>query len=439
MASTLLIILFVIAAMILATAKFKIHPFFALLTAGLAIGFGTGMAPTAVLAALQKGFGDLMGQIGVVVVLGSILGVALEQSGAALRLADAVLGLLGSNRPVLAMSVIGGLVGIPVFCDSGFIILSGLKKAVATRTGTAKGSLTLALASGLYATHTLVPPTPGPIAAAGNLGASMHLGLVMLLGLVVAIPTTGIAYWWALRRGPAMEIAAVDHPPIIEKNTVPLFKALLPLGLPIVLIALGSIVNILQWKSPIATALAFAGQPLIGLFIGTLLAFLLFPDSGQATWAEKGIKLAGPILIITGAGGALGGVLKATPFADGLKNALEGYPDSGGFFLVLAFIIAAFLKTMQGSSTSALVITTAMLAPLLPAAGFDSGLELALVVLATGAGAMTVSHANDSYFWVVTQFSGISVRDAYRSYTTMTGLQGLAAICTVLLLYFLCC
>jgi GntP family gluconate:H+ symporter len=395
----------------------------------------TGIPLAGILIAIQTGFGDLMSYIGLIVVLGSILGVALEQSGAALRLADGVLALAGQKRPILAMSIIGTVIGIPVFCDSGFIILSGLKNAVAKKSEATRGALALALASGLYTAHTLIPPTPGPIAAAGNLGAADHIGLIMLLGFFITIPTVAVAYGWAKLRGENIATTLPDLEPTTDSEHPALWRAIIPIGIPILLIALASVARLLPLENKPISVLYFIGQPVIALLIGVGLAFALFPKKKQIDWVESGIKLAGPILIITGAGGALGGILKATSLADDIKTLLDNSADSGLIILLLAFVIAALLKTMQGSSTSALVITSSILAPLLPALGFDSGIELALAVLAIGAGAMTVSHANDSYFWVVSQFSGISMRDAYRNYTTMTGLQGVAAILTILLLY----
>ncbi|MDX1667602.1 MAG: hypothetical protein R3350_10245, partial [Saprospiraceae bacterium] len=143
------------------------------------------------------------------------------------------------------------------------------------------------------------------------------------------------------------------------------------------------------------------------------------------------------ILVITGAGGAFGGVLRATPIAELVSEWVEGGQYSGSVFLIIAFLIAALLKTSQGSSTNALVITSSLLAPLVTVMGFDTPFELGLVVMAIGGGAMTVSHANDSYFWVVSQFSGIKMRDAYRSFSLLTGLQGLTVLGTTLLIYFL--
>lgn len=432
-----LIISLVIIGLVIASSRYKVHPFVLLLLASFAVGGATGMPLAEIAGIVQKGFGDLIGYIGLVVVLGSILGVALEKSGAALRLADAVLGRIGKNRPTLGMSFIGALVGIPVFCDSGFIILSGLNHALATKSGTSKAALTLALASGLYTTHTLVPPTPGPIAAAGNLGAADYIGWVMLLGLVVSIPVIAISYWWAATRGRSIVIENTIESSLSDTILPSLWRSLLPIVLPIFLIGVASMMQILQWDKGVVHFMKFIGQPLVALSIGAGLAFWLLPSPDKSKWIGEGITLSGPILIITGAGGAFGAVLKATPLAEGIQHVAQNGFTSGGLFLLIAFGIAALFKTMQGSSTSALVVTSAMLAPLLPVVGFDLPIEMVLAVLATGAGAMTVSHANDSYFWVVSQFSGLSVKDAYRSYTVMTGLQGLAALGTVLLLYYL--
>lgn len=423
--------------LIVASSRFKIHPFILLLLASFTVGIATGMPILKMVETIQKGFGDLIGYIGLVVVLGSILGVALEKSGAALRLADAVLNGLGKKRPTLGMSFIGALVGIPVFCDSGFIILSGLNNALAAKSGTSKATLTLALASGLYTTHTLVPPTPGPIAAAGNLGASDYIGLVMLLGFVISIPVIAVAYGWALVRGRNIAIASTTEILPSDAPLPTLWRALLPIILPVLLIGVASIVQLLKWENPVAMLIKFIGQPLLALSIGVGLAFWLLQGKEKAKWIGEGILLSGPILIITGAGGAFGAVLKATPLADNVQGFAQSGFASGVVLLLVAFAIAALFKTMQGSSTSALVIASSMVAPLLPALGFDTPLELVLTVLAIGAGAMTVSHANDSYFWVVSQFSGLSVKDAYRSYTIMTGLQGLTALVMVVLLYFL--
>lgn len=428
-----------IAFIVLASAVWKWHPLLALFTATVGLGIIVGMPLPALVQAINQGFGSLLGYIGLIVVFGSIIGIILERSGAAMRIAELILQLLGEKRPALAMTLIGATVSIPVFCDSGFIILAGLNKALARRTGAKQASLALALAAGLYTTHTLVPPTPGPIAAAGNIGAANYLGIIMLTGFFVSIPTLLIAWWFAKRRGALIDIPMEEIDPAAQDQALPsTFKSITPILLPILLIAAGSVVQVLQLDDGWTDYVLFLGNPLIALFIGMLAAFRLFPswDKTYLTdWVGQGIQLAGPILIITGAGGAFGGVLKATPIAALVESWVQGGQFSGLGFLIITFLIAALLKTSQGSSTNALVITSSMLAPLMGTMGFDTPFELALVVMALGGGAMTVSHANDSYFWVVSQFSGISMKDAYRSFSLMTALQGLVVLGMTVLLY----
>ncbi|RMF03776.1 MAG: GntP family permease [Bacteroidetes bacterium] len=435
----LLLIAVAIAFIVLASARWHWHPFLALLTATLGLGLVVGLAPMQVIEAINQGFGGVLGYIGLIVVLGSMIGLILEKSGAALRIAQLILRLLGPKRPALAMAIIGAIVSIPVFCDSGFIILSGLNQALAKQTGKKRATLALALAAGLYTTHTLVPPTPGPIAAAGNLGATAHLGLIMLLGGALAIPTLLIAWWFARRTGAQIEVEELAST-IAEQAALPsTLRALLPIVLPIVLIALAASLGFVGYAGPGAIWIAFLGHPLLALFLGLLAALALLPSWSSeylSGWLAEGIALAGPILVITGAGGAFGGVLKATPLAALIESWLAGGQFAGGFFLLIAFLLAALLKTAQGSSTNALVITSSMLAPLLAAVGFTEPVELALIVMALGGGAMTVSHANDSYFWVVTRFSGIPLGAAYRSYTLMTGLQGITVLVGTLLVYW---
>jgi GntP family gluconate:H+ symporter len=435
----LLVILLAVAFVVVASSKLKLHPFLALLLASLGTGLAAGLPLQDLIAAINGGFGGLMGYIGLVVVIGSMIGTVLEKSGAAMRIATLILRLVGNKRPALAMSIIGATVSIPVFCDSGFIILSGLNSALSRKTGAKKASLALALAAGLYTTHTLVPPTPGPIAAAGNLGASAHLGIIMLVGLLVSVPTIALAYFVAVKKGAGIAAQELDIVQAEPSALPPAIRSLAPVLVPILLIATATGVNFAKMEGWAADWLLFLGHPLMALLVGLLLSFSLFKKwDGEhlGDWLGEGVKLAGPILVVTGAGGAFGGVLKATPLADLVASWVAGGSFSGGAFLLVAFLIAALLKTSQGSSTNALVITSSMLAPLVGTMGFATPFELALVVMAIGGGAMTLSHANDSYFWVVAQFSGISLKDAYRGFSVLTGLQGLVVLATTLLLYF---
>ncbi|MCP9237091.1 GntP family permease [Lewinella sp. JB7] len=431
--SLLFAILLAIVFIIVASARWGWHPFFCLLLATLGLGLGIGLPPTGVLDRIREGFGGLLASVGLLIVLGSIIGVALERSGAAHRIADLLLG--SGSRPGLRLATLGAVVSVPVFCDSGYIILAGLLPALAARSGKPVAVLALSLAGGLYLTHTLMPPTPGPLAAAANLGADGALGTIMLLAAIVCLPTLLVIWQGAARLGATVEAV----PPVSEREApsdrLPSASAsLLPLLLPVLLIALGSLLRMVtDGDYPL---LFFLFDPTVALLLGCGLALRLPHTDRRLDWIADALSLAGPILIITGLGGAFGAVLKASTLATDIASWMEGEAVSGSALLLLGFGIAALLKTAQGSSTGALVIASSVLFPLLPLAGFANDLELALMTLAIGAGAMTVSHANDSYFWVVTRFAGIEVGDAYRSYTVLTGVMGVTSFLTVLVVYW---
>lgn len=361
-----LIILLGVGFIVFATAKLNLHPFLSLLFAAFLVGLLAGLPFNDVVDAVNNGFGGLMGYIGIVIVAGTIIGTILERSGAALRMAEVVLRVVGEKRPQLAMSLIGAIVSIPVFCDSGYVILSSLKKALAKRAKVALASMAVALATGLYATHTLVPPTPGPIAAAGNIGASDYLGTIILIGLIVSIPTILVGYIWAVKVASKIKIeedegaSSLDYDEIVKGfGELPsTFKSFAPILLPIVLIGLGSVIKFFGWTGIFADILLFLGAPVVALLVGVLASFPLMPKLNEETltgWVGDGIKDASTILLITGAGGAFGAVIKATPVADLIKGIADGGLLNGALVLLIPFIIAAALKTAQGSSTAALL------------------------------------------------------------------------------------
>ncbi|MCH1928958.1 GntP family permease [Shewanella sp. A25] len=443
-----LILIGVIAFIVIATSKFKLHPFLTLILAAFIAAFAYGLPSGDIAKTITTGFGNILGYIGLVIVLGTIIGIILEKSGAAITMADVVIKVLGKRFPTLTMSIIGYLVSIPVFCDSGFVILNSLKQSMANRMKVSSVSMSVALATGLYATHTFVPPTPGPIAAAGNLGLESNLGLVIGVGLFVAAIAAIAGMLWANRfakvepdgEGAEELTAQVNDFEALKQSygTLPSpFKAFAPIFVPILLICLGSIANFPSaplGKEGLFTALVFLGQPVNALLIGLFLSLLLLKsDNKIAEFSERisqGLVAAAPIILITGAGGAFGAVLKATPIGDFLGSSLSAL----GVGIFMPFIVAAALKSAQGSSTVALVATSALVAPMLGDIGLGSDMGCVLTVMAIGAGAMTVSHANDSFFWVVTQFSRMSVKQAYKAQTMATLIQGVTAMLTVYVL-----
>ncbi|MGE5632858.1 MAG: GntP family permease [Caulobacteraceae bacterium] len=437
------ILLVAIIFIVLATSKLKIHPFLVLLIAAYGIAFSSGLKLADVGGLVSKGFGDTLTSIGIVIIAGTIIGTILEKSGAAIKMAEVILKIVGPNRPTIAMSIIGYIVSIPVFCDSGFVILSSLNKTLAKKTKTSLVSMSVALATGLYATHTLVPPTPGPIAAAANLKLD-NLLLVIGVGLLTALPAVIVGNIFA--NTVASKYSAVadkDGDDINYEKEVAKYGKLpsgwasfAPIVMPIIFMALGSIAKFPGnpfGKGAFMNFLVFIGTPVNALLLGVAFAFLLLPKFNEETlsgWIGEGLKSSAIILIITGAGGALGAVIKATPIGAYIGQSLQTL--NAGIFL--PFIIAAALKTAQGSSTVSLVTTSAIVFPLLSSLGFASDMGKVLVVMAIGAGAMTVSHANDSYFWVVSQFGGMDVKTAYKAQTVATLLQGIVTILTVFVL-----
>ncbi|WP_227669840.1 GntP family permease [Psychrobacter sp. N25K4-3-2] len=434
---------------IFATAKLKWHPFLVLILSAFLVALFYQVPLNTVAKTISDGFGGILGYIGLVIVFGTIIGLILEKTGAAIVMAETVIKVLGPRFPTLTMSIVGAVVSVPVFCDSGYIILNSLKETLAERLKVSSVAMSIALATGLYATHTFVPPTPGPIAAAGNLGLESNLGLVIMVGVVVTAVAVLAGWWWSNRflNVTPDNIDALDAPAATlpenmktrdDYNNMPsATMAFLPIIVPIVLICLSSVANFPSapfGSGTLTDILVFIGNPLTALLIGLFLSFLLI-NTEQKTQQisdsiSQGLVVAAPILLITGAGGAFGAMLKVTPIGDYLGTTLSAL----GLGIFMPFIVSAALKTAQGSTTVALVTTSAMVAPLLDQIGLDSELGRVFCVMAIGAGAMTISHANDSFFWIVSQFSRMSVSQAYKAHSMATGIQGVTSIVFIWLL-----
>lgn len=442
----IVLLLLAIVFIIMATSRARIHPFLVLLLAAYGVGILGGLPVAKVVKTITGGFGSTLGSIGIVIAAGTIIGSVLERSGGTRVIAHHVIERIGRVRSDLAMSITGAIVSIPVFCDSGFVILSPLNRSLANETGKSLAVYAVALSMGLYATHVFVPPTPGPIAAAGTLHA--NIGEVIIMGLIVSVPVVFVTFLFARFAGKRIYIdpsedpiaeqqPKVDNP---EDQKAPNFwTALMPIMVPVILIALGSVVQLtglpvaLAWLGHI---LKFLGDPNTALITGALLTFGSLRGSGMGIFSEcvsDGLKSAGSIILITGAGGALGAILRTTGIGDYIGSGLAHW-DLG---LFLPFIMAAALKTAQGSSTVAIITTASILEPLAAHLGLGAGWGPVLVTLAIGAGSMTVSHANDSFFWVVTQFSGMDVSQGYRLQTIGSALAGVTGILSVYLLHLI--
>ncbi|MDR2314737.1 MAG: GntP family permease [Spirochaetaceae bacterium] len=456
-----LVIVFVIAiiVMILAISKLKIHPFLSIMAVSLIFGLVAGIplvnvtrdgtTTQGIANIIGAGFSGTFTSIGIVIILGALIGTVLEITGAAFKLADMVIKLVGPKHPVLAIQLMGWVVSIPVFCDSGFVILDPIRKALVKKTRISGAAMTVALSTGLYASHVFIPPTPGPIAAANTLfeGANqpVNLLLVMGLGVLVSIPALIGSLIFAgvigknvkSREDIDIDSATKTYEEIVASyGKLPGgFISLAPIIVPIILMALGSIAAMAGWTGFSFRLFSFLGTPIIALAAGVLFAVWQIAQVGKLDRfydvTNETLKVVGPILFITAAGGVLGRVISSTDIVNFIKNNAAALATVGIFF---PFLLSAILKTAQGSSTVALTTTAGIVAPLLGVLGFESPARIALAVMAIGAGAMTVSHANDSYFWVVTNFGGMSPQQGYKTQTLGTLIEGLCGMAGVFIL-----
>ncbi len=453
------VIVFVLAiiVMILLISKFKVHPFLSILLVSFILGVAGGIpfadtidaqgnAVSGIATVIGSGFSSTFTSIGIVIIFGALIGTILEATGAALKLADIMVKLVGPNHPELAIELMGWIVSIPVFCDSGFVVLDPIRKALVKRTGASSVAMTVCLSAGLYCAHVFIPPTPGPIAAANTLGVGNDLLLVIGLGVLVSIPALAAAYFYAMYIGKRIKSAdeVVGDDTVVQTydelvasygNLPSGFMSLAPILVPILLMALGNISSILGWSGAVGTACEFLGTAIVALAAGMIIAIILLLQRGMGEklydLTNDTLKTVGPILFVTAAGSVLGKVISSTSLVDFITANAGVLQNIGIFF---PFLLAAILKTAQGSSTVAITTTAGIMAPLLGALGMDSTIMTALCVIAIGAGAMTVSHANDSYFWVVTNFGEMTPDQGYKTQTVVTGIEGVVSIIFIFIL-----
>ena len=429
-----------VVVIVVGTARFKIHPFIVLLLVALAYGFLAGMPVADIISSVNEGFGKTLGGIGLIIILGVIIGAFLENTGGAYAIAEKILNILGRKNVPPAMGLMGYVVSIPVFADSGFLLLSALNKSLCKKAGITLAGAAIALSLGLTVSHTMVPPTPGPIAAAGILNAD--LGLVLMIGIPVTIVSLTVSILFAtLYVARRVQIDPYpDGEEVVQTETQDAPSAsmsLLPIVIPILLIVAKSLLKILSLPDGLLTSIiGFFGEPFVALLIGVFLAFLLpkkLTTEMVSTdgWIGKALASCASILLITGAGGIFGKVLQNSGIAASLGDLITQYHLG----IWLPFLLAASIKTAQGSSTVALITTASILAPLMQGLGFTGEFDKALIVLAIGAGSAVVSHANDSFFWVVTQMSNMDVRTGYRTHTLGTLVMGASAATTIVIIH----
>lgn len=433
------IILVAIVVMILAITKMKAHPFLALLIVAIALGLAAGMSPNEVMGHVEKGFGNILGSIGIIVLTGGIIGVMLEKTGAALVIANTILNAVGEKRSVLAMALAGYVAGVPLFCNSGYVVLAPIARPMAQKSKVSLAVMATALSAGLFTTHCFIPLHPGTLAIANELDASF--GVLLGLGLIVAIPGTlaGVVY----AKKVSSKIQVDPNPEFTEEELIAKYGRLpgklhsfSPILIIVILIALKSIAGL--EAAPFGNGglkffLDLVGHPSIALIIGMFLSMTLVGKSERSNlpkYIGQGVNGSAGMLAIIGAGGSFGAILQALPLAESV---------SGGFIspalgVIVPFLIAAFFKTAMGATTVVQILAASMTLPMLDSLGLGSPMGRVLAVLAIAAGSMVVSHANDAYFWIVAEFSDMDTKQAYKAQTGMTLVVGLVSIVFIYIL-----
>ncbi|WP_103109714.1 GntP family permease [Brevibacillus reuszeri] len=410
-----------VIVLIFLVLRTKIHAFLALIIAASIAGIVGGMPPGKVADTISAGFGSTLASIGIIIGLGVMIGRILEVSGAAETLAYSLIRFVGKKKEEWAMAIAGYVVSIPIFVDSAFVILNPLVKALSKKTGKSVISIGVALAVGLVITHSLVPPTPGPLGVAGIFG--VDIGVMIGLGLLFGIPIMIIGVLYAKWLGnriyqipddsdegftrPDTKMAYQEFVNLVDKKSSELpslTRSLLPILVPIILIFLNTTLSAMELKTGFFEILIFLGKPIIAVSIGLIAAIYALAGhmsrSETLDRMEEGIQTAGIIILVTGAGGALGAVLRESGAGDFIAGQIAGLPLPA---VLIPFFVSTLVRLVQGSGTVAMVTAASISAPILG----NMEVNMALAAQAAAMGSMIFSYFNDSLFWVVNRMLGI--------------------------------
>ncbi|WP_110588592.1 GntP family permease [Microbacterium suaedae] len=429
--------------------KVRLHAFLTLILVSVLTAIAAGIPVGTVVGKLTEDFGGTLGSVALLIGLGAILGRLIESSGGAKAVADLMVRVFGEKRAAFALGITSLLLGFPIFFDAGLIVMLPIIFAVARRIG-GKNLLLFGLsgAAAFSVMHVFLPPHPGPVSATELYGA--NLGIVLLLGLVIAFPTWYLSgYLWGKfvnKRVPMMVPALFGTIDEDQPQNPPKAGTVITILLvPIVLIFLNTGLNALGSVGAVdpgafwVQALSLIGESPIALLITVLLALVVL---GTAR-GEKGSALEklvdgtfGPVasvILITGAGGMFGGVLRASGIGDALADTLA---DLGLPVIIAAYLIAVILRLAQGSATVALVTSAGLMAPAVMAGGF-SAVDVAAITLATAAGSVFAGHVNDSGFWLVGRLMDMDVKTTLRTWTVQQALESVVGFVLVLAIYLI--
>ncbi|MBN7813352.1 GntP family permease [Algoriphagus sp. H41] len=428
--------------LIFSISKWNIHPFVALILTGMGLGLAMGMGGEKTVEVLLQGFGDTLRWIAIIVILGAFIGEVLQETGGALRVSDRVVAWVGKKNLPWAMGATGYIVSIPVFVDVAYILLQPVIESLSVKSKKPVLYLGLALTAGLTVSHTLIPPTPGPMAVASMMNVALA-DMLFVNGFVAILAMAGGVLWVVLycknawivydeklrKEHGAAEIEASES----DMAGAGVFADLLPILVPIALIGLGSFVP-KESETLVSGLFRFTGIPLVAVLIGAGIAAFSYSrtvkQSSLNRLTEQAIVKSALVIMITGAGGALGQVIRATGVQNELITVFSEFPFIG---MMLPFLIAAILTTSTGSITVSLVATASMIGPIVDTLPVSPQIAAALI----GCGSFCVFHANSSFFWLLNRLHEVPPQTLYRTYTVQSLIMGFSGLLGVLLLMLL--
>lgn len=443
----LLITVISIVLLLILVMRFKIHAFISLLLVSSFVGLGAGMSFQEVLDSIEQGMGGILGFIAIIVGLGSIMGKLLEVSGGAEALARNLVGVFGTERTSWGMTITGFIISIPVFLDVGFIILVPIVFALASKSKKSTLFYAIPLLAGMLVTHSFIPPTPGPTAVAEIM--EVPLGWVIIFGVIAGLPAAILAGpIFGKYIGNKIHVTPPDFSdveagkPPSETERSDFFMVLLVILLPLFLIVAATVCDILQERNILPgesfwiNLLQFVGHPFSALAIATLIAAYFlgfrkgFTGKEVLQFSDKALAPAGLIILVTGAGGVFKEILVDSGVGTALAETIMAYQVTP---VVLAYLLAVVVRVTQGSATVAMITAAGMVAPMIGEFGLSTP-EKALIVIAIASGASILSHFNDSGFWLVNKYLGLTEKQTLRSWTVMTAIVSVTGFCIILAL-----
>ena len=425
-------LLIAVVLIIILTSRFKFNPAISLLIAAFFLGLILELNLIEIFVLVYDGIWNSVKGIGLIILFSCIIGQFLKESNSIKNFGNLLIKSLKSNS-ILSLNILGLFIGTVVFCDSAFLILNGISRSIASTSSISLNSLNLSLAGGLYSSHTLIPPTPGPIAAISNFNLLDNIGMVMILGVIVAIPSSIISYLFAKKIIVKSKLINIKTS---QKIIKPHILAYLSIIIPLVLISLNTLTNLVDKNEFILLQNTFRliGNPISALLLGSIFSYLIPRENrNNIEIIKNSFKDFIPIILITSSGAGFANIIKNSEIVSLLPGLINIEGSDIIYICIIGFICSSIIKTSQGSSTSSIIIVSAILFPMIQDFKLES-IELSMIILSIGAGSMMISHVNDSYFWIVLKKTKLNLLDGIKYYTLMTTIQSLGTLLVIIML-----